>query len=60
MAGEKIIPKRVIKDGESFEVVDLFGDEVRVICPFDFAEPPYKRDLELWWNLEDCDTVEWD
>lgn len=51
---------KVKRDGEWYPVIDVAveSQEVCVEDIFDFAEPPYRRTLKLWWKLIDCEEIE--
>lgn len=43
-----------IREGYAHKIVDERDDSIAVMAPFDFATPPHKRELLLWWDKEHC------
>ena len=44
----------ILRDNKKYKVVDETKDDYAVLVSFDFASPPYKRQLKLWWNKKYC------
>jgi len=51
---------KVKRNDKIYDVVD-YKKESGDICvedTFDFALPPYKRKLKMWWLVKDCEIVD--
>ena len=47
------------RDDKTYNVLEYLPDQnaVCVECEFDYATKPYKRKLELWWDLKHCEVI---
>ena len=46
----------IVRDGKKYKILEHNIDtgELQVEAEMNFATPPYKRRLKLWWRLKDC------
>ena len=57
------LPKSVVRGGKEYRVLQLtegeYDKQIQVEGFMAFAEEPRRRRLTYWWNLDDCDSVNW-
>jgi len=52
-------PRHVIRDGKKYKVHKYIPEQkcVMVKSWFRFAQAPRNRELNMWWDLDECEKI---